>query len=57
MGHYSSRTQINAGDQNGATIRVTSQAIIEVKPAALVLPVIQLFLKKPRETSLSESLL
>ena len=33
--HYSSRTQINAGGQNGATIRVTSQAITEVRPAAL----------------------
>ena len=34
MGHYSSWTQINARDKNGATIRVTSQAIIEVRPAA-----------------------
>ena len=30
MGHYSSQTQINARGQSGATIRVTSQAIIEV---------------------------
>ena len=34
-GHCWSRTQINAGDQNGATIRVTSEAIIEVRPTAL----------------------
>ena len=34
-GHYSSQTQINAGRQNGATIRVTSEVIIEVRPAAL----------------------
>ena len=34
-GHYSSQTGINAGGQNGATIRVTSEAIIEVRPAAL----------------------
>ena len=34
-GHYSSQTRINAGGQNGATIRVTSEAIIEVRPAAL----------------------
>ena len=33
---YSSRIQINARGQNGATIRVISQAIIEVRPAALV---------------------
>ena len=36
MGHYSSWTQINAWGQNWATIRVTSQANIEVRPAALV---------------------
>ena len=35
-GHYSSWTQINARGQNRATIRVTSQAIIEVRSAALV---------------------
>ena len=34
-GRYLSQTRMNAGGQNGATIRVTSQAIIEVKPAAL----------------------
>ena len=34
-GHYSSQTRINAGGQNGATIRVTSEAIIEVRPVAL----------------------
>ena len=33
-GHYLSRTQIKAGGQNGATIRVIC-AIIEVRPAAL----------------------
>ena len=34
-GRYSSRTQINAAGQNGATIRITSWAIIKVRPAAL----------------------
>ena len=34
-GHYSSQIQINAGGQNGATIRVTSWAIIDIRHAAL----------------------
>ena len=34
-GHYSSRTQINTGGKNGATVRVTSWAIIDVRHAAL----------------------
>ena len=36
VGHYSNRAQINAIGPKGATIRVTSQAIIEVRSAALV---------------------
>ena len=33
--HYSSWTRINAGGQNGATIRVTSWAIIDIRHAPL----------------------
>ena len=33
--HYLSQTRINAGGQNGATVQVISEAITEVRPAAL----------------------
>ena len=34
-GHYSSGTQINAGTQNAATVRVIPWTIIEVRPGPL----------------------
>ena len=34
MGHHPNETRINAWGQNGATIRVTFWAVIEVRPAA-----------------------